>query len=562
MLSRSIVGFFTTIVAVALGGCMCGQTQVVELTPLDSGIPFPTGHTAPTLSTCSTDCDCQNPDAGPHCAEVGTEIQYKTCVAGTSTCTQPCNPTCPSTQLCVSGVCQPKQCPTQITCPTGLICKQGACVTPQCPTDFQCPSGFTCVNGLCQPQGCTPNCAGMQCGPDGCGGSCGTCAATQACNANNQCVSNCTPNCNGLQCGNDGCGGSCGTCAAGLSCNAGGQCVSNCTPNCTGLQCGNDGCGGSCGTCVSGQTCNAGGQCVSTCSITNPYVTVNGAPWNTTYNLDIASFTEQAQNVSEILTILNEIATGQGACSSLSTPMGVIACIVSIVIIQQGVTVPPFVSQLLTTLQSLFQFGGQTIQATGVMQLVEGTPCPDTLSATETWTHLYMQYNGQQLDFMNSPVLGSAGNVTVTVNPFTGTRDMNNVYLGPRDINFDVNKFIVALIDVGINAATCGQATDVGSLIDLLLCSNIDPIQDPTDYVLCTSAASAIANDFTISSGAGGFHFDSQNAQIIDTQGTGVADELGTQSCPGSVTGQMYNGIISGDLNPSCGPPSTWYGAR
>jgi hypothetical protein len=36
----------------------------------------------------------------------------------------------------------------------------------------------------------------------------------------------CTPQCNGLACGNDGCGGSCGTCSQGQSC-SGGQCVSS-----------------------------------------------------------------------------------------------------------------------------------------------------------------------------------------------------------------------------------------------------------------------------------------------------------------------------------------------
>ncbi len=35
----------------------------------------------------------------------------------------------------------------------------------------------------------------------------------------------CVPNCAGKVCGDDGCGGSCGTCAGGQSCDAGGQCV-------------------------------------------------------------------------------------------------------------------------------------------------------------------------------------------------------------------------------------------------------------------------------------------------------------------------------------------------
>jgi len=54
--------------------------------------------------------------------------------------------------------------------------------------------------------------------------------------------------CHGKQCGDDGCGGSCGTCAPGTTCNAEGACVT-CTPSCAGKSCGDDGCGGSCGTC-------------------------------------------------------------------------------------------------------------------------------------------------------------------------------------------------------------------------------------------------------------------------------------------------------------------------
>jgi hypothetical protein len=34
---------------------------------------------------------------------------------------------------------------------------------------------------------CTPNCAGRQCGPDGCGGTCGSCASNQDCNSAGAC---------------------------------------------------------------------------------------------------------------------------------------------------------------------------------------------------------------------------------------------------------------------------------------------------------------------------------------------------------------------------------------
>jgi secreted trypsin-like serine protease len=74
----------------------------------------------------------------------------------------------------------------------------------------------------------------------------------------------CTPSCGGKQCGSDGCGGTCGTCASGTTCNAASQCEANptCTPQCSGKECGADGCGGSCGSCSgNGATCNASGKC-------------------------------------------------------------------------------------------------------------------------------------------------------------------------------------------------------------------------------------------------------------------------------------------------------------
>ncbi|MDB4938314.1 MAG: Tryptophan synthase alpha chain, partial [Labilithrix sp.] len=57
------------------------------------------------------------------------------------------------------------------------------------------------------------------------------------------------PLCKNRQCGDDGCGGSCGSCAAGTTCNTDGACVT-CTPSCAGKTCGGDGCGGSCGACA------------------------------------------------------------------------------------------------------------------------------------------------------------------------------------------------------------------------------------------------------------------------------------------------------------------------
>ena len=102
------------------------------------------------------------------------------------------------------------------------------------------------------------SCTGKKCGDDGCGGTCGTCAAGGVC-FENQC---CTPVCDGKSCGagSNGCGGAC-TCAEG-SC-VDGEC---CLPKCDGTTCGDDGCGGSCDyTCY-----NAGGTCVADGSCCTP----------------------------------------------------------------------------------------------------------------------------------------------------------------------------------------------------------------------------------------------------------------------------------------------------
>ncbi|MCO4761620.1 MAG: hypothetical protein KC502_08965 [Myxococcales bacterium] len=67
---------------------------------------------------------------------------------------------------------------------------------------------------------CTPTCGGAECGPNGCGGSCGTCpAAAPICTSSGVCKAKCVPQCAGKQCGSDGCGGTCGTCAGGSLCN-------------------------------------------------------------------------------------------------------------------------------------------------------------------------------------------------------------------------------------------------------------------------------------------------------------------------------------------------------
>ncbi len=105
----------------------------------------------------------------------------------------------------------------------------------ECPTNARCESG-TCV--------CNRACAGRACGPDGCGGSCGSCGARETCTTAGQCV--CVPSCPEMFCGADGCGGTCactGVCRGAVCCpigtrNCAGTCCDTIIPGC--------GCEGAC----------------------------------------------------------------------------------------------------------------------------------------------------------------------------------------------------------------------------------------------------------------------------------------------------------------------------
>jgi hypothetical protein len=90
-----------------------------------------------------------------------------------------------------------------------------------------CGDGQFCSDSLCidqpvtppPPPACVPDTCqdlGTECGAwsDGCGGTlkCGGCGSTGTC-TDGVCVV-CTPDCSGKECGGDGCGGSCGSCAS------------------------------------------------------------------------------------------------------------------------------------------------------------------------------------------------------------------------------------------------------------------------------------------------------------------------------------------------------------
>jgi len=110
---------------------------------------------------------------------------------------------------------------------------------------------------------CAPVCDGRECGPDGCGGTCGSCQGNQLC-VDGSC--GCVPDCQGRECGSDGCGGTCGTCGAGPCDDQSGHCLGD-RPNCNGKECGSDGLGGLCGVCPEGLTCTDSGRCMDPLSV-------------------------------------------------------------------------------------------------------------------------------------------------------------------------------------------------------------------------------------------------------------------------------------------------------
>ena len=96
---------------------------------------------------------------------------------------------------------------------------------------------------------CTPECDGLECGSDGCGGECGECGEFGACKTDGTCL-----------CEFEKCGIEC--CSEGMLC-FDDEC---CLPECNGMLCGDDGCGGECGECDDGKlctddTCTDVGQC-------------------------------------------------------------------------------------------------------------------------------------------------------------------------------------------------------------------------------------------------------------------------------------------------------------
>ena len=208
-------------------------------------------------------CDC----ATKQCGKDGCGGSCGAC-AGDETCT--------ADGQCVSGcgdVGQTGTCQGEVL----VECAGGALLSTDCAGKgktcqfVQEHQWFDCVSD--DPGNC--ECAGKQCGKDGCGGTCGSCTDSQTCSPTGQCVAGCggvsyQGACDGTvlkRCVagtliESDCAGANKTCAfvaeyEWYDCIASGACVGDCV----GKACGPDGCGGSCGACDATMLCTSAGQC-------------------------------------------------------------------------------------------------------------------------------------------------------------------------------------------------------------------------------------------------------------------------------------------------------------
>ena len=178
-------------------------------------------------------------------------------------------------------------------CKVGM-CSQNRCRTGNATRGQQCRDWLgragTCASGTCS---CTRQCSGAKaCGPDGCGGSCGTCNDPEECRDGTcACESQCGSGANQVECGRDACGNWCGSCGSSSQCLEG-TCVA--PPNYPACS-SNANCRGHNETCqmwVLGKVCMPGvdsngqcfpdsniraleGLCVPTCTLSGP----NGCPY-------------------------------------------------------------------------------------------------------------------------------------------------------------------------------------------------------------------------------------------------------------------------------------------
>jgi hypothetical protein len=276
----------------------------------------------------------------------------------------------------------------------------------------------------------------------------------------------------------------------------------------------------------------------------------------THYQLDVTGLAAATADLATLLRVVDAVLRGgAGACVAEGSLEARLLCLVLGVAAARAPP-PPWVGQLATVLSDLFKLGASPLRASGVLTVLEQG---DRLQASESWTALWATYDGQVLDLMASPVLGSAGTLTVSLPPFAGARTASALAFGPRRVDLDVNLLLVHLLDVIISAGSGGRAGDVGGLLDLLLCRPLWS-SSPADALGCSLVTTAFARRFELRSRFGGLEVASQQAAIVAGSSGLRAASLGTAGSPGPLRGSLSTGLVSGPLGPF--PRTSWYGVR
>ena len=194
--------------------CVCGSDQ--DCAPLDDGNP------CNGALFCNTDgggfCDL-DPASLPPCDD-GVGCTDNLCDPVEGCINLPVHEVCVDDVDCTSDYCHPKgDCQNMgygSNCDDGNDCTFDTCYVPggcaHTPVQNTIPCGQPEGWGQCQAGECVCKwkCSDINCGDNGCGGTCGDCPGDL-----NQCVlgeCQCKPDCSGKECGPNGCGGYCGGC--------------------------------------------------------------------------------------------------------------------------------------------------------------------------------------------------------------------------------------------------------------------------------------------------------------------------------------------------------------
>lgn len=141
--------------------CVFGDGAILGVWQLQEAC----GKVVEKTTKCFNDTGCVGDGAEAACAdEIDNDLDGKTDCADTDCKGKP-----------------PCGCQVVADCDDGNVC-----TTDVCEAESGSCSHLPIAN--CPPPVCTPNCANKQCGSDGCGGTCGTCAADKMCNLLGQCV--------------------------------------------------------------------------------------------------------------------------------------------------------------------------------------------------------------------------------------------------------------------------------------------------------------------------------------------------------------------------------------